>query len=155
MPKKLYKVELRSEEREHLKNLISTGSENARKLTRARIVLKADEGWTDEEISAALDVGRATVERIRMKYATGDLAAAIERRATTRQYERKLDGRDEAHLVTLVCSEPPPGNRRWTLRLLSDELVQLEEVEVERISYETIRQVLKKMNLSPGSINNG
>jgi hypothetical protein len=90
-----------------------------------------------------------------MKYVTGDLAAALERRATTRAYERKLDGRGEAHLVALVCGEPPSGRSRWTLRLLSDELVKLEAVEIERVSHETIRQVLKKTNLSPGSSNSG
>ncbi len=155
MPKKLYKVELRSDEREHLKNLISSGRESARKLTHARILLKADEGWQDEEIAQALEISRPTVERVRMKYVTEDLTTALERRPTTREYERKLDGRAEAHLVTLVCSEPPSGYSRWTLRLLSDELVKLEEVAVESISHETIRQVLKKTNLNRGSMNSG
>lgn len=155
MPKKAYKVELTSDERNHLKNLTSSGSEKARKLTHARILLKADEGWTDKEIASALDVSGPTVERVRMKYATGDLAAALERRPTTREYERKLDGRAEAHLVALVCGEPPSGRCRWTLRLLSDELVKLEAIDIESVSHETIRQVLKKTNLSLGSLNNG
>ena len=155
MPKKLYNVNLTREERDHLENLLSCGTEKVRKLNRARILLKADDGWKDEEIVEALDVSRPTVERIRMKYATGDLASALERRPTTRQYERKLDGRAEAHLVALVCGAPPAGRSRWTLRLLSDELVKLEEVEIESVSHETIRQVLKKTNLSLGSTNNG
>lgn len=155
MPKKQHKVELTSDERNHLKELTSTGRESARKLTHARILLKADAGWQDAEIAQALDVSRPTIERVRMKYVTGDLAAALERRATTRAYERKLDGRGEAHLVALVCGEPPSGRSRWTLRLLSDELVKLEAVEIERISHETIRQVLKKTNVSPGSSNSG
>jgi hypothetical protein len=155
MSKKRYEVELTSDERNHLKNLTSSGSENARKLTRARILLKADEGWQDEEIVQALDVSRPTVERIRMKYATGDLATVLERRPSSRAYERKLDGRGEAHLVALVCGSPPAGRSRWSLRLLSDELVKLEEVEIESVSHETIRQVLKKTNLSLGSVSSG
>jgi hypothetical protein len=155
MPKHLYKVELRSDERDHLKNLISSGSESVRKLTHARILLKADEGWHDEEIAQALAISRPTVERVRMKYVTGDLTSALDRRATTRTYERKLDGRAEAHLVALVCGAPPSGRSRWTLRLLSEELVKLEEVAVEQISHETIRQVLKKTNLNRGSMNSG
>lgn len=155
MPKKLYNVKLSSAERNHLENLLSSGTEKVRKLTRARILLKADDGWTDEEIVAALDVSRPTVERVRMKYATGDLGSALNRRPTSREYERKLDGRAEAHLVALVCGAPPAGRSRWTLRLLSDELVKLEEIEVESVSHETIRQVLKKTNLSLGSTSNG
>lgn len=155
MPKKIYEVKLAVDERNHLENLVSSGTEKARKLTRARILLKADDGWNDERISQALDVSRPTVERVRTKYATGDLATALERRAPSRHYERKLDGRAEAHLIALVCGEPPAGRSRWTLRLLRDELVNLEEVDVESISHETIRQVLKKMNLSLGRINSG
>jgi len=155
MPKKLYEVKLTADERSHLENLISSGMEKARKLTRARILLKADDGWKDEEIVQALDISRPTVERVRAKYVKGDLATALERRPPTREYERKLDGRAEAHLVALVCGPPPPGRSRWTLRLLSDELVKLEEVEVERVSHETIRQVLKKTTSSLGSTNSG
>lgn len=146
MPKKLYEVKLTADERSHLENLISSGTEKARKLTRARILLKADDGWKDEEIVQALDISRPTVERVREKYVKGDLATAL---------ERKLDGRAEAHLVALVCGPPPPGRSRWTLRLLGGELVKLEEVEVERISHETIRQVLKKTTSSLGSTNSG
>lgn len=155
MPKKMYEVKLSGDERNHLENLISCGQAKARKLTRARILLKADDGWKDDEITQALDVSRPTVERVRAQYVTGDLATALERRAPTREYERKVDGRDEAHLVALVCGAPPAGRSRWTLRLLSDELVKLEEVAVESVSHETIRQVLKKTNLSLGNINSG
>lgn len=159
MPRKRYYVNLSAEERNHLENLVSSGTEKVRKLTRARILLKADEGWTDGEIVNALDVSRPTVERIRARYATGSLTDALERRPSSRQYERKLDGRgpegSPAHLVALVCGEPPAGHSRWTLRLLSDELVKLEAVEVESISHETIRQVLKKTSLSLGKTNNG
>jgi transposase len=153
--KKVYEVKLSCPERDHLINLISSGTENARKLTRGRILLKADEDWTDDLISQALDVGIATVGRIRRKYAEGGLDNALNRQPSRRQYERKIDGKSEAHLVALVCGEPPEGYAHWTLRLLADRLVKLEQVEVESVSHETIRQVLKKTTLSPGKTSNG
>lgn len=153
--KKIYDVNLSIAERNHLENLISTGVEQARKLTRARILLKADEKWLDKDISEAIDVGQATVERIRKKYVEAGLEAALNRKPSSRQYERKLDGAAEAHLTTLVCGEVPEGRSRWTLRLLAERLVKLEQIEVESVSYETIRRVLKKTNLSLGKTNNG
>ncbi len=155
MPKKLYQVELTEEERDHLINLISSGTEKARKLTRARILLKADEKWTDEEISQALNVGDVTVYRIRKRYVEEGLIFALDGKPSLRQYERKLDGRQEAHLVALVCGTPPAGYANWTLRLLADEFVTLEAIDIPSISHETIRQVLKKTNLNLGKMNNG
>ncbi len=153
--KKEYEVKLPEEEREHLTNLISTGTEKARKLTRARILLKADEGWLDEAICQALDVGIATVGRIRRKYAENGLEYAINRKPSSRQWERKIDGKTEAHLVALTCKEPPAGYARWTLRLLADRLVRLEQVELEAVSHETVRQVLKKTPSNHGRTSNG
>ena len=135
--------------------MISSGADSARKLTRARILLKADEGWTDEAIADALDVGRATVERVRKRFVEWGGISAIERRKPRRRYERKLDGKAEAHLIALACSAPPEGRDRWTLRLLAERVVQLEQVDVESVSHETVRQVLKKTSSSPGAINNG
>ena len=155
MPKKKYIVDLSAEEREELETLISSGADSARKLTRARILLKADEGWTDEAIVDALDVGRATVERVRKRFVEWGGISAIERRKPGRRYERKLDGKAEAHLIALACSAPPEGRDRWTLRLLAERVVQLEEVDVESVSHETVRQVLKKTSLNRGDINNG
>jgi transposase len=153
--KQEYQVKLSQSERDHLENLVSTGTEKARKLTRARILLKADEGWADKEIAKALDVGSATVGRIRRRYAREGLDSALNRKKSRRQYERKLDGADEAHLIALACGEPPAGYARWSLRLLSERLVSLEQVEVESVSHETVRQVLKKTNLSLGGTSNG
>lgn len=153
--KQEYQVQLSQSERDHLVNLISTGEENARKLTRCRILLKADEGWTDQEIGNALDVGRVTVGRIRERYVKEGLESAINRKKPARQYERKIDGAAEAQLIALTCSEPPEGHARWTLRSLSDRLVTLEQVEVESVSHETVRQVLKKTNSSRGRTSNG
>jgi transposase len=118
-------------------------------------LLKADEGWTDAEIAQALDVGRATVGRVRQRYSAGGLERALPRKPPARQYGRKIDGQTEAHLVALVCSPPPAGYGEWTLRLLADRLVTLEQVELASVSHETVRQVLKKMNLNPGKSRNG
>ena len=153
--KQKYQVNLTKAERDHLENLISTGTEKARKLTRARILLKADVGWTDKEIVKALDVGLPTVGRIRKRYATEGLDTALNRKATRRQYERKIDGAAEAQLIALTCSKPPAGYARWSLRLLSERLVTLEQVKIESVSHETVRQVLKKTNSSPGRTSNG
>jgi transposase len=155
MPKKKYIVDLTPDERQELEKLISSGTERARKLARARILLKADEGWTDEAISEALGVGTATVERVRKRFVEWGGIVAIERRKPRRRYERKLDGDAEARLIALACSAPPEGRERWTLRLLAEKLVTLEEVDIESISYETVRSVLKKTNSSLGDTSNG
>lgn len=144
MPKKIYKVELPEEERDHLINLVSSGTENAQKLARCRILLKANDGWIDQDISQALDLGQSTVERIRKKYFENDLEYAINRKASNREYKRKIDGKVEAHLIALSCGATPKGYTKWTVRLLADRLVLLEQVEIETISHETVRQVLKK-----------
>ena len=147
---KRYKVTLTEDEREALGQLISKGKAVARKLVHARILLKADRevGWTDERISEALDVSISTIERVRAAFVEEGLVAALERKAPTREYQRKLDGAQEAHLVALVCREPPQAHARWTLKLLAQTMVALEYVE--SIAPETVRQTLKKMNLSPG-----
>lgn len=153
--KQEYLVKLSQSEREHLENLISKGVEKARKLTRARILLKADAGWTDEQTAKALDVGMSTIGRIRKRYATEGLKVALNRKPTRRQYERKIDGAAEAQLIALACGDPPVGYALWSLRLLAERLVRLEQVEIKSVSHETVRQVLKKTNSSPGRTSNG
>jgi transposase len=147
---KKYRVTLTEEERKSLEQLISRGKGAARKLLHARILLKADEsvGWSDEGISEALDVSLSTIGRVRERFVKDGLEAALERKAPQRVYQRRLDGAQEAHLVALVCSPPPEDRGRWTLQLLADKMVELDYVE--HVSKETIRQTLKKMNLSPG-----
>lgn len=147
--RKKYHVTLTAEERKGLKKLISSGEASARKLTRARILLKADSGaggpgWDDPAISEALDVGLSTIYRIRMRFVEEGLEAALEQRRPRRVYRRKLDGEGEAYLIALTCSSPPEGRDRWTLRLLADRIVELGHVE--EISHETVRRVLKKTN---------
>jgi transposase len=153
--KQTYPVTLSQGERDHLTNLVSTGVEQAQTLTRARILLRADEGWTDEAIAQALDVGVATVGRVRRRYQAGGLDAAIQRQRPNREYVRKVDGETEAHLIALACSAPPAGYADWTLRLLAERLVRLESVDLTSISHETVRQVLKKTRSSRGSKKNG
>ena len=151
--KKKYIVTLTEGERRMLQTMLSRGKAAARKLMHARILLKADAssggpGWSDDAIADGLEVGRATVERVRKQFVEEDLEAALERRMPRRQYRRTLDGDGEAHLVALVCQKPPEGRTRWTLRLLADRMVQLEYVE--QVSYQTVRRTLKKTNLSLG-----
>ena len=151
--RKTYIVTLTSEERTTLQELISSGKAAARKLSHARILLKADSskggpGWNDAAISQALDVGTATVERVRKRFVEEGLEASLARRHPRREYKRKLDGDGEAHLIALACSESPEGSARWTLRLLADRMVALEYID--ELSYQTVRRVLKKTNLSLG-----
>jgi hypothetical protein len=146
LPKK-YKVTLTEEERQRLQQLIRSGRTPARTLTRARVLLKADEGdgraaWTDQQISAAVEVGRATIERIRQRLVEEGFETALYSRRPGRRYPHKLDGEAEAHLVAVACGAPPEGRARWTIRLLAGRLVELGVVE--SVSRETIRRVLKK-----------
>ena len=151
--KKKYRVTLTEEERTMLQTLIAAGTAPARTLTHARILLKADQGqagpaWPDDIIAEALDVSIPTVARVRERLVEQGLEAALQRKRPSGQRQRCLDGAQEAHLVALACGAPPDGQQRWSLRLLADRLVELEVVET--VSHETVRQVLKKTNSSPG-----
>ncbi|MBI4713181.1 MAG: helix-turn-helix domain-containing protein [Planctomycetes bacterium] len=151
--KKIYMVDLTEEERQRLQGLIASGKTAARKLTHARILLKADRSpsgpnWPDWQISQALDVGRVTVERVRKRFIAEGLESALNRDKPQRVYQRKIDGKGEAHLVAVVCSPAPEGYQRWTLQLLADRLVELGYVD--SISYETVRRTLKKTSSSLG-----
>jgi transposase len=150
---KRYRVTLLESERAELRKLVSVGKSAAQKLVRARILLLADQAeggsaQSDPEIVESLGCGRASVERVRKRFVEDGLAAALNPQPSQRVYERKLDGKAEAHLIALACGAPPEGRSRWTLRLLSDRMVVLEHVE--SVSYETVRRVLKKTNSSRG-----
>jgi transposase len=158
--KKKYLVELSEQERVYLHKLISSGSAPARKLNRARILLKTDIGnhaeaqaLSDRQIAQMLDTSIATVQRARERFYEGGLEAALERSKPDRVYKRSLEGRAEAHLIALACSEPPQGRDRWSLRLLADKAVELGFIE--SISHETVRKTLKKTNLSLTSSSSG
>lgn len=145
--KKKYAVVLTATERQSLLSLIAAGTAPARKLTHARVLLKADQGpdgpgWVDQAIADAVEVSQPTIARIRKQYVREGLEAALNRRPPRRVYERKLDGKQEAHLIALTCSCAPTGRARWSLRLLADKLVELDIVE--EVSYQTVRRVLKK-----------
>src|SRR5918911_474040 len=151
--RKRYVVRLTDSEREYLKEFIGAGTAPARKLLHARVLLKADEGpggprLVDEVIAEAVEVSQPTVFRIRRQYVDHGLEAALNRPPPTREYQRKLDGTQEAHLVALACGAPPEGQARWSLRLLADKLIELEIID--DVSYQTVRRVLKKTNSSPG-----
>jgi transposase len=146
---KKHVVELTDEQRQSLERLVGTGRESARKITRARVLLKAGEGETDEAIAAALGVSVATAERVRKRFAEGGLDAAVGRRPQPpRPHKRVLDGEAEARLVTLACSKPPDGYGSWTLDLLADRLVRLNVVPA--VSGDTVGRCLKKTRSSRG-----
>jgi len=150
--KKRYAVVLTAPERDQLKRLLAAGTASARKLTHARILLKADQGpegpgWVDDAIAEAVEVSQPTVSRVRKQYVEQGLEAALNRRPPTREYVRKLDGVQEARLIALACAKPPTGQARWSLRLLADKLVELEIVE-DAVSYQTVRRMLKKTRSS-------
>ena len=151
MPKKKYVVDLSAEERATLEQLLQRGKNSARKLTRARILLQADEGLTDEEIALALTVGIATIERTRQRFVEANLDALNERPRPGGQ--RKLSGKQEAHLIAVACTPAPTGQPHWTLQLLVDQVIELGFAD--SIARETVRQILKKTPSSPGSISSG
>jgi transposase len=147
---KNYLVKLKNRERLELQRKLRSGRESARVLARARVLLKSDEGCTDEEVVEAVGVSLGTVERSRKRFCTGGLTAALsDRPQPPRPHKRKIDGAAEARLVTLACSTPPDGRESWTLQLLADSMVKLKFVE-EPVSDETVRRVLKKTRSSRG-----
>ncbi len=153
MAVKQFKVILDQDQRDYLIDLISSGIESARKLTRARILLKADESefgpaYADEQICEAVEVSVPTIERTRKTFVLEGLTAALAPKKPSKPPNPKFDGEKEAHLIALVCSDPPEGHARWTLRLLADKMVELEHFT--SISHEAIRQVLKKTNSNLG-----
>ena len=151
---KKYIVRLTPEERATLKKLLTSGRGSGRMFTRVRILLKADQSdevtsWPDEKISEAFDVTVQTIEKVRKQLVEEGFEAVLSRHPYTQKVSRKkIDGDVEAHLIALCCSEHPKGRVRWTLRLLADKVVELGYVD--SISYEAVRQTLKKTNLSLG-----
>src|SRR5215208_1256595 len=148
-----YSVCLSEDERAYLQTLVGRGTAPARSLAHARILLKANQGeagpgWTDAAMATALEVGLSTVARVRQRYVTDGLDAALNRKGPDREYRRKLDGEQEARLIALACSTPPAGRQRWTMRLLAERVVALEVVDM--VSHETVRQTLKQTTSSRG-----
>jgi transposase len=140
-------------ERVSLERMVSSGRNAARKLLRARILLKADvsngeTGWTDEEIAEALETSKLTVYRVRKQWVEEGLEAVLSRRKPSGRQYRKLDGAQEARLIALACSPPPEGRTRWTMQLLANRLVELKIVD--GISDDAVHRTLKKTISSRG-----
>ena len=153
MPAKKYRVTLTKEEKKELTALVKKGKGNARRMTRSRILLLADEkrsdgGWKDADIVQALGVHQRTVERVREKCVEQGIEAALNHTRPQKRRSKVLDGKAEAQLVQLACSAAPDGHESWSLQMLTDKLIELEVVE--SVSRETVRTTLKKTNLSPG-----
>jgi transposase len=153
-----YTIKLTKNEVEELMSIINKGSHTSQTFRTAYILLNCDDGKysqkvTNEQMSKVLKVGMRTIDRVKKKFIDDGMEACLERRPTTRVYERKTDGDIEAKLITLCCSEPPKGFARWSLRLLADKMVELKYVE--SISHVTVRKVLKKTNLSLGKLKAG
>jgi transposase len=153
MAKARYTVELTSEERGQLEQMLRKGKVAAYKQRHARILLLADQSpsvrakMSDSAIAKAVNCGLATVGRIRRRFVLEGFEAALGRKNRT-NYPRRIDGEGEARLIALACSDPPGGYQRWTLRLLAEKMVELEVVE--HCSKDTVHRTLKKTNLSPG-----
>ncbi len=152
MRKKIYVVELTQDERQRVQAVIHGGTAKARMVNRAQILLHANEGKADQEIAAALHTSESTVGRIRKRFVEDGLHGALHE-VVRPGGARKLNGAQEAHLVALACSDPPPGRGEWTMQLLADRLVTLGVVET--ISDETVRRTRKRGASNHGSTNNG
>src|ERR1700744_5443397 len=151
MPKKKHHIQLSKAERRELEAIVGKGKASAQRQCHARILLLADTsgpegGWRDSQIALGVRTSIPTIERVRRICVEHGLKRALERKDPDRSYARKLDGKGEAQLLALSCGTPPAGCVRWTLRLLAERLVELEIVE--EISYEAVRQTLKKMSSS-------
>jgi len=142
------KLNLSKAERQELQEIVRKGKNKARVITRARILLLSNEGRTDQQIAEALQIGRATVERIRRRAVRESVQIALVDRPRPGT-EPKLNAKQEAQLIALACSEPPPGQKRWTIRLLMEEVMQ--QKIVDSISFETVRRVVKKTMSSLGA----
>ena len=148
-----YRICLSQEEVKELRIIINKGSHTSQTFRAAYILLNCDEGdysekVTNEQISKVLKVGMRTIDRVKKKFIEDGFEKVLERRVSSRIYDVKIDGDVEAKLVKLCCSEPPSGFAKWSLRLLADKMVELKYIE--SISYVSVGNVLKKMNLSLG-----
>ena len=153
MNEKRYPVQLSAEQQQALHDLIHKGKATAHQQMAARVLLKADESneehFSSSQIAAALEISARTVIRIKQRFVQQGLQATLSGKYPKERLERrKVNGHLEAHLIATACGPTPEGQQRWTLRLLADYMVQLDYVD--QISHETVRQVLKKMNSSPG-----
>ena len=150
-----YKVTLSKEERQKLESIVSKGKHRSQKVLNALILLNCDEGLyqqeklTNETIARVLQISMRKIDRVKKRFVEEGLEVTLNGTKGQRYYEKKADGEFEAHLVAMSCSKPPEGFSRWSLRLLADKMVELNYVD--KISYETVRRVLKKTKLNRGA----
>src|SRR5512133_3065843 len=144
---KKYAVDLNDEERALLNDLINAGTQRVRKTNHARVLLKADAGWTDQAIAEALNVSLPTIQRVRQRFVEQSFEQALNPSHSRRKYQRLWDGVQEAYLIALACSTPPKGYQRWSLRLLAEKMVQL--AYAQELSYQTVQRVLAANELKP------
>ncbi len=150
---KKYTIKLLKDEVEELMAIVNKGSHSSHTFRTAYVLLNCDKGEhadkvTNDQISKVLKIGMRTIDRIKKRFIEEGLEGALERKPSSRIYEKKIDGDVEAKLVKLCCSEPPAGYAKWSLRLLADKMVELKYVD--SISYVAVGNTLKKMNLSLG-----
>lgn len=144
-----YTVTLTQEERHELEQIISKGKHTSQTYRNAYILLNKDRGEfankvrvTNKELTRVLHINMRTIDRVKKRFVEEGFDCCLSRKASSRIYERKIDGDVEAHLISIACSEPPEGMAKWSLRLLADKMVELEYVE--NISHESVRTLLKK-----------
>jgi len=154
-----YSVKLSAGQRQMLEEIVRKGEAPARKIMHANILLKTDSGeqgprWSMKKIQEAFGVGSTLVKNIRKRCVENGIEDALNRRSQPERPEkRKIDGEQEAHIIALLCTEKPEGRERWTLRALTDRIIEVEIVE--EVSYETVRTILKKMTSNRGKSSNG
>ena len=141
MVQEKFEVRLSPAEKGRLRKMIRAGRSSAQAITRARILLKTDEGWSASQVASALDVSERTVFRAKRRYVEEGLEEVLRHHNSLNPY-RKVDDRVEAHLIALACSPAPEGHDHWTLRALAGKAVELGLVE--SLSHETVRLHLKK-----------
>jgi len=150
MPAIKYKVALSEQERKKLQTIITKGTHKSQKVLNALVLLNCDEGEFSkckskgQDISRMLSVSEMKIHRVKKRFIEEGLEVALNGHKGQRVYMKKADGEFEAHLIAVSCSKPPKGFARWSLRLLADKVVELEYID--KISYETVRRVLKKRN---------
>ena len=152
MVQERYGVRLSPQEKGRLRTMIRSGRSSAQAITRARILLKTDEGWSAAQVAAALDISERTVFRAKRRYVEEGLDEVLRHRNQVNRYQ-KVDDRVEANLIALACSPAPEGHDHWTLRALAGKVVELGLVE--SLSHETVRLHLKKTPSSRGGSNSG
>jgi len=150
-----YTIKLKQTEVENLTKIINNGKHSTQAYRGAYILLNCDKGdyskdktITNAEICRLLRIGERTIDRIKKKFIEEGFESVLERRPSSQRYKKKIDGDLEAKLVTLCCSKPPKGYGKWSLRLLADQMVELNYIDY--ISHVSVGEVLKKTNLSLG-----